>query len=214
MIDQATRWLEVGVQPDEESLTTAESFDREWLCRYPIPRKVVHDQGPEFTGEEFQELLRSYGITAKPITAKNSQADAICERVHLEIENILRCHEGTDWRKVIYYTAFALSQHPQCFSWPTRLWTRHDLTPIARRYLSKRRFNAILVDNDRENDKRLEHFYKPGDQVMLRIPKHFRAKVKRVADGAFPIKTENDNGTMILGKGTSLQQLAASSRAN
>ena len=68
MIGQATRWLEVAVQPNKESITTAESFDREWLCRYPRPRQVVHDQGLEFTGEEFQELLRSYGLKSKPIT--------------------------------------------------------------------------------------------------------------------------------------------------
>ncbi|KAE8895361.1 hypothetical protein PF003_g20769 [Phytophthora fragariae] len=50
--------------------------------------QVVHDLGPEFTGEELQELLRSYGIKAKPITAKNPQANAICERMHFEIINV------------------------------------------------------------------------------------------------------------------------------
>ncbi|OWY96984.1 Pol Polyprotein [Phytophthora megakarya] len=61
MIDQATRWLEIGIQADRQALTTAETFDREWLCRYPRPREVVYDNGKEFIGEEFQELLRSYG---------------------------------------------------------------------------------------------------------------------------------------------------------
>ncbi|KAG3059971.1 hypothetical protein PI124_g23062 [Phytophthora idaei] len=54
MIDQATRWLEVGVQPDKQTLTSAESFDREWLCHYPRPRVVIHNQGPAFTGEALQ----------------------------------------------------------------------------------------------------------------------------------------------------------------
>lgn len=85
IIDQATRWLEVGVQPDKKRLTTAESFDREWICHYPGPVQVVHDLGTEFIGEEFQELLQSYGIKSKPITAKNPQANAICERVHMEL---------------------------------------------------------------------------------------------------------------------------------
>ena len=108
MIDQATRWLEVALQQGKESLRTAEIFDREWLCRYPRPRQVVHDQGLEFTGEEFQELLRSYGLKSKPITAKNPQANAICERVHLELLNVIRCHTGADWKKVIHYAAFAV----------------------------------------------------------------------------------------------------------
>ncbi|OWZ02754.1 Pol Polyprotein [Phytophthora megakarya] len=215
MIDQATRWLEVGVQLNKESLTTAESFDREWLCRYPRPRKVVHDQGTELTGEEFQELLRSYGIKAQPITAKNPQANAICERVHLAIGNVLRCHEGADWRKVIYYAAFAVraSYHSILNASPGQLVFGQDmisrqLHDANRSYVSKRRFNAILADNDRENDKRLEHFYKASDQVILRIPKHFRAKLKRVADGPFLIKTVHDNGTVTLDKGTTQQQVS------
>ncbi|KAL0590426.1 hypothetical protein ABG067_001672 [Albugo candida] len=71
MIDQETRWLEAGVQTNKLTLTTAESFDRELKCRYPRQRQVIHDQGTEFTGAEFQELLSSYGIKDKPITSTN-----------------------------------------------------------------------------------------------------------------------------------------------
>ena len=53
MIDHSTRWLEVGIKPDKSSPTTAKSFDREWLCLYPRPVKVMHDQGTEFTSNEF-----------------------------------------------------------------------------------------------------------------------------------------------------------------
>lgn len=64
----------------------------------PTPGQVIHDQGTEFTGEELQEMLKSYSIKAKPITAKNAQANAICERVHHEILNVICCHEGADWK--------------------------------------------------------------------------------------------------------------------
>ena len=53
MIDHATIWLEVGIQNDKTSLTKAENFECEWLCRYPRPVKVIHDLGTEFTGETF-----------------------------------------------------------------------------------------------------------------------------------------------------------------
>ncbi|POM60314.1 Gag-pol fusion protein [Phytophthora palmivora] len=116
MIDQASRRLEVGVLPNKDSLTTAESFDRNQAIR-----------------------------------VKNPQVNAICERVLLEIGNVLGCNEGADWRNVIYYAAFANM-------------ISHQLHDANWSYLSKHRFNAILADNDHENDKRLEHFYKPGDQ--------------------------------------------------
>ena len=175
IVDHATRWMEVGIQPDKSYLTTAESFYREWLCRYPRPVKVINYQGTEFTGEEFQEMLRGYGIQSKPITNKNPQANAICERVHLEILNVIRCYDGIDWKKTIHYAAFAVraSYHSIINASPGQLLFGQDM--ITRQlynaywsYLSKRRFDAILADNDRENSKRLENFYNAGDHVMLR----------------------------------------------
>ena len=44
-----------------ESIVTL--FGNEWLSRYPRPRRVVHDNGNEFVGYEFQELLDNYGIS-------------------------------------------------------------------------------------------------------------------------------------------------------
>ena len=67
-------------------------------------------------------------------------------------------------------------------------------------YLSKRLFYAILAENDRENSKRLEHFYKPGDHVMLRVPKKFRTKLHAVATGPFVIRQVHDNGTVTIDK--------------
>uniref|UniRef100_A0AAV1U4K5 RNA-directed DNA polymerase n=1 Tax=Peronospora matthiolae TaxID=2874970 RepID=A0AAV1U4K5_9STRA len=215
MIDHATRWLEVGIQHDKTSLTTAESFDREWLCRYPRPVTVIHDLGTEFTGDEFQELLRSYGIQAKPITSKNPQANAICERVHLEILNVIRCHDGTDWKKTIHYAAFAVraSYHSILNASPGQLLFGQDM--ITRQlynanwsYLSKRRFDAILADNDRENSKRLEHFYNTGDHVMLRVPKKFRAKLHAVATGPFVIRQVHSNGTVTIDKGAMAERVS------
>jgi cleavage and polyadenylation specificity factor subunit 1 len=215
IIDQATRWLEVDVQPDKLALTTAESFDRVWLCRYPRPVKVVHDLGPEFTGEEFKEMLLSYGIKPKPITSKNPQANAICERVHLEIMNIVRCNEGVDWKKAIHYAAFAVraSYHSVLNASPGQLVFGEDMITRSLHeanwsYLSKRRFEAILADNDRENDKRIVHFYKPGDHVMLRTPKAFRPKTAAIATGPFTIKDVHDNGTVTLDKGATTQQVS------
>ena len=50
-------------------------------------------------------------------------------------------------------------------------------------YISKRRIDAILADNDRNNNKRLENFYNPGDHVMLWVPSQFRFKIYAVTKG-------------------------------
>lgn len=98
----------VDCEPDKQAFTAAESFDGEWLCHYLRPRQSNHNQGTEFTGEEFQEMLDIYSIKAKTMITKNPQANAICGRVHLEILNVIRCHESAEWKKVIHYAAFSV----------------------------------------------------------------------------------------------------------
>jgi len=198
---------------DRTASTTAKNFDITWLCRYPRPIRVHHDRGPEFMGDEFQEMLKSYGIKSKPITSKNPQANAICERVHLEIMNIVRAYgEEGDINEVIQYAAFSVraSYHSILAASPGQVLFGQDM--ITRRlyeanwsYICKRRFEAILHDNDRENESRLEHFYNIGDQVMLKIPKRERSKTMFVRQGPFPIKEIHSNGTVTLDKGRTTQ---------
>jgi transposase InsO family protein len=61
-----------------------------WLMRYPCPVRIIHDQGTEFTGENFQQLLHVYGIQNAAIGTPNPQANAICEQMHQVVGNILR----------------------------------------------------------------------------------------------------------------------------
>ncbi|EGZ12023.1 hypothetical protein PHYSODRAFT_515688 [Phytophthora sojae] len=199
------------MQKGKTSKTSALSFERAWLCRYPRPRFVIHDLGPEFTGDEFQLLLSTMAIKDKPITSKNPQANAICERVHLEIMNILRARPDLhDQLEVAFdYAAYAIraSYHSILRASPAQLLFGEDM--ITRQlhfanwsYLSKQRFAAILQDNERENMKRLEHFYCVGDHVMLRIPARERKKTYQVAKGPFIVKEVFNNGTVLLDTGT------------
>lgn len=210
-IEQQFRWLEVIMQKGKTSKTTAISFERVWLCRYPRPKQVIHDLGSEFTGDEFQELLQTMAIKSKRITAKNPQANAICERVHLEIMNIIRVRPDLhDQLEVaLDYAAYAIraSYHSVLRASPAQLLFGEDM--ITRQlnfsnwnFLSKQRFMAIMQENERENMTRLQHFYRVGDQVMLRIPARERKKSDPVSKGPFIIKSVFDNGTVTLDTGT------------
>lgn len=75
-------------------------------------------------------------------------------------------------------------------------------------YMSKRRFDAILADNDRDNDKCISHFYSVGDNDMVRVPKQFRAKTRLVANGPLTITDAHDNGTITIAKGSTTQQIS------
>ena len=70
MINPATSWFEIIEIPNKSSETVALALDRQWLCHYPRPQYITFDQGGEFTGQEFQELLGSYGIKGKPASSR------------------------------------------------------------------------------------------------------------------------------------------------
>ncbi|CAJ1938120.1 unnamed protein product [Cylindrotheca closterium] len=72
------------------ALTIIDLFENAWLARYPRPATVIHDQGTEFTGFDFQNHLNLHGIEPRSISAKNPQANAVCGRMHQTIGNSLR----------------------------------------------------------------------------------------------------------------------------
>ena len=65
-------------------------LENTWLARYPRPDSIIHDQGTEFFGFHFQQMLQRNGIRPRPTTVKNPQANAICERMHHTVGNTLR----------------------------------------------------------------------------------------------------------------------------
>lgn len=110
MIDPATSWFEMVELPtvtvekyrgkivenseifDKTSKQIARLVNTSWFSRYPCPREIVYDNGSEFK-LHFKGLSDSYGPKSKPTTIKNPQANAILERVHQVVGNMLRTSE-------------------------------------------------------------------------------------------------------------------------
>eukprot|EP00957_Ditylum_brightwellii_P107358 8191897-Ditylum_brightwellii.AAC.1 len=77
MINLATLWFEIKAILNNEGKTVTLAVNREWFCHYTMPREVTHDQGGEFTGIEFQQLLKSYGIQSELALSCNLQGNSI-----------------------------------------------------------------------------------------------------------------------------------------
>ena len=90
IMDTVTNLLEIVLIDNKTSKNITQLFANMWLSMYLWPAHVTHDNGGEFIGHEFQEMLRTLGITAKPTTVKNPQANAIVERLHKTMADILR----------------------------------------------------------------------------------------------------------------------------
>jgi hypothetical protein len=111
MIDPATSWFKVVELPlvrqlktmttnGKESSIVEEIFDKTsehiarlvnkmWLSRYPRCCYIIYDNGSEFR-LNFEYLCVTYGIKRKPTTIKNPQANAILERSHQVLAQMLR----------------------------------------------------------------------------------------------------------------------------
>jgi transposase InsO family protein len=60
------------------------------VLRYPWPTQKTFDRDSEFICKDFQSMIKKdYGIEGKSITVRNPQANAIVERVHQVIGNII-----------------------------------------------------------------------------------------------------------------------------
>ena len=90
IINLGTCLTEIAPYVTKQADAIAEIFNRVWLCQYPWPSQWYHNNGSKFIGAEFQEMLVSLGIKAKPTTVKNLQANAVLEQNHLTLGDQLR----------------------------------------------------------------------------------------------------------------------------
>jgi hypothetical protein len=89
-IDTASNLVELVRIYNKTASHIRDKFAQTWLCHYPRPVWCVHDKGGEFIGREFQWLLEMFSIKDICSTSKNPQSNAICDRMHQTVENVLR----------------------------------------------------------------------------------------------------------------------------
>jgi hypothetical protein len=210
MIDPATGWFEIQQYDDKQSITVAIIIEQEWFSRYPWPTQVTFDRGSEFIGQDFQKMIKEdYGVKAKPITVRNPQANAIVERVHQVIGNIIRTFELENnylddedpWKGILSATAFAVRStfHTTLQNTPGQLVFGRDMILNVKHeanweYIRARKQNIILKNNKAENAKRIPHTYAVGDKVLLK--RGNENKYETPYQGPYTITQVNENGTV------------------
>jgi transposase InsO family protein len=89
MINPATGWFEMAEIKTKCADVIANIIEQTWFNQYPWPTEVVLDRGTDFMAKFMEMIQRDYGITKRPITAQNPQANGIVE-IHQTIGNMLR----------------------------------------------------------------------------------------------------------------------------
>ena len=210
MIDPATGWFEIQQYDDKQSITVANIIEQEWFSRYPWPTQVTFDRGSEFIGQDFQKMIKEdYGVKAKPITVRNPQANAIVERVHQVIGNIIRTFEletnyldeVDPWKGILSATAFAVRStfHTTLRNTPGQLVFGRDMILNIKHeanweFIRERKQNIIEKNNKAENAKRIPHTYNVGDKVLLK--RGNENKYETPYQGPYTITGINANGTV------------------
>jgi hypothetical protein len=70
-----------------------------WFSRYPHCQYIIYNNGSEFK-LHFQSLCNTYGIKRKPASVKNPQVNAILERIHAVLGNML-CTSKLDMAETV-----------------------------------------------------------------------------------------------------------------
>ena len=90
MIDPTTGWFEMAQISNKTDAEIADITEKTWFTRYPLPQRIVIDRGTKFMAEFSNMCHNDYGLERKPITTRNPQSNAIIERIHQTIVNIIR----------------------------------------------------------------------------------------------------------------------------
>ena len=234
MIDPATGWFEIVELPiasvevkrgeggkitevilDKSSAQVSRLFNMTWLCRYPRCSYIIFDNGSEFK-LHFRELLDQYNIRQSPTTVKNPQSNAIIERIHAVIKDMIRTSgldnqdeiTEEDIADVLCNVAWAIrsSYHTVLHSSPgAAIFGRDMLFDIP--YIAdwteigKRRQAAVVQRNLAENKKRIAFDYAVGQKVLLKKDGIIR-KLEDKYDGPYTITDVHVNGTVRIQRGT------------
>ena len=187
----------VRLVPTHMSLTS-EGMARIYRDRiFPIhglPRKIVHDRGPQYHSQFMKELYRLLGIQGNFTTAYHPQTNGQTERMNQEIEHYLRVfvnYHQSDWDQWLPTAEFVLNDREHTATKTTPFFAdngRHPYKGTAPKMTSKNQTAQEFADGmkkvreevgaalkkaaedmkkyyDRKRTETVE--YKPGDMVWL-----------------------------------------------
>jgi transposase InsO family protein len=215
IIDTATNLTELVRIKAPTAKRTAYAVETGWLLRYPRPVRIIHDQGNEFQGEDFQHaIIRRYGIEDVPTSVRNPQANAICERMHHTVGNILRTllhanpfHDFQSAEQVVDYALATASHalrstiHRTMGVSPGAIVFHRDMLmdiPYVADLLMLRDKRQAKIDYNlrRENNKRRTYDYEVGGFVLEMVPN--AKKLGKQTTGPYEILRVHTNGTLTI----------------
>ena len=82
LVDMWSRYTLSFLIERKDPRDVIDTFMEHWARYFGLPSAILNDNGGEFTGWEFQQLLADFGIKDVPTTSRNPSSNGICERMH------------------------------------------------------------------------------------------------------------------------------------
>ena len=126
IVDHFTRYAQGYPTKTKSASAAAKHLYGDFILRFGIPTKILHDQGKEFENKLFGELERLCSITKKRTTPYHPQGNGCVERMNSTLLSMLRTlpeDRKSKWHEYINKMLFAYN----C--------TQHDSTSYSPYFL-------------------------------------------------------------------------------
>ena len=167
VVDHCSKWLSVMPLRNKRASTVAAAFEHHILPRLlAVPRKLLTDNGAEFSSQVFDEVLNKYGIEHIHSTPYKPSSNGAIERLNRTLIQLLRSTEGDNsWLQNLGQVVVTYNN-----SWHASI----DATPSQ--YLLKESHSVlpqpVLRASTKEEWRRGHPSFQPfrkGEQVLKRV---------------------------------------------
>ena len=108
--DHFTRYSMCYPTKNKSALTAAKYLYNDFILKFGLPTRLIHDQGREFDNKIFDELQNFCGIIKSRTTPYHPQCNGAVERMNSTLLNMLRTlpeNQKSEWHKKLSKLMFA-----------------------------------------------------------------------------------------------------------
>ena len=125
MIDQFTKWIELGPLPDQTAESVAKSLVDNFISRFGTPKMIISDQGANFGSQLFLAICELLQVAKKRTSPYRPSANGQVERSNRTILQLLRSYSKNhhQWDECLQQLASAIRStvHRQTGATPNKI---------------------------------------------------------------------------------------------